>query len=73
MRLTEDEAIRRLNQKKDCTVYKHSEKTPTGKTVFGKTILFVKNSKRVFDLGNGSWGSIDFLRNYCGYQLMTDV
>ena len=30
-------------------------------------IIHPESSFKAFDLGNGSWGKIDFLVNYCGY------
>lgn len=62
-RLTVDEAMRRLDQKKDCmlllsgrivlvlsnTIYKGGEK--------------VENPKKKHDLGNGSWAAIDRLKH----------
>ena len=31
------------------------------------TVINIKNAR---ELGNGSWGKIDFLVNHCGYTLM---
>ena len=52
-----DEVIRSLGRKKEVRV------NPYAKTV---EVL----SKQT-ELGNGSWGKIDFLTNHCGYRLLT--
>lgn len=57
MKHTVSEAIRRLNTKQDCKV--------TGDTIL---VLSDHNQNKVFDLGNKSWGRIDFLVNYCGFR-----
>jgi hypothetical protein len=54
----EEEVLRDLRKKKDCKV--------SGNHIFilsGKG----KNKPRTNDLGNGSWGKIDFLVNHKGY------
>lgn len=34
-------------------------------------LLHYKSDKRQNDLGNGSWGKIDYLVNHCGFRLVT--
>lgn len=55
-----DEVLRALSTKRDCRV--------TG------NFIYVLNGEGRFsrsnDLGNGSWGKIDFLVNHKGYKLM---
>ena len=55
---TIDEVLRALNKKNDCLI------SETDKIVF---ILTGKSKKN--DLGNKSWGKIDFLVNCCGFGL----
>lgn len=63
-----DEVLRSFRTKndvringKDILVLTNMEYNPkTGKTEF--------NRNKKFDLGNGSWGKIDYLVNYCGYH-----
>jgi hypothetical protein len=68
----EDEVLKSLNKKNDVKVSSRTKKilVLTDK-VFDKTSgKMVANSKKSFDLGNGSWGRIDFLHNYHGYTLL---
>lgn len=55
-----DEVIRSLSKKKDVKI------DVTGKVVF---VLKRESVHAVKDLGNKSWGKIDFLCNYQGYKL----
>jgi len=52
----EEQVVFALNRKNACRVESYR-----------KTIV-VKSAKG--DLGLGSWGRIDFLRNYCGYSVV---
>jgi len=52
----EQQVVIALNKKNGCQVESYR-----------KTIV-VKSAKG--DLGIGSWGKIDFLRNYCGYTVV---
>lgn len=66
-----DEVLRTLSKKADCRI------NTTTRTVYVLTDLVwsktlrkeVINPAKKFDLGNGSWGKIDYLRNYCGYTV----
>ena len=55
-----DEVTRSLSRKKDCKV-----------NIAAKTIQILKStaSGHSGDLGNGSWGKVDFLVNYGGFTL----
>lgn len=53
----EDEVIRSLSSKNDIRISK-------------KIIEILIGPKRKGDLGNKSWGKIDFLTNYCGYSIV---
>lgn len=63
----EDEVIRSLSKKSDIRIDSESKiiKVLSKLDKDGNPNKEAKN-----DLGNGSWGKIDFLRNYCGYYLM---
>jgi len=56
----ESDVIKSLNSKKDCKVVESS-----------KTIWVAPNGNqnKAHDLGNKSWGKIDFLLHYRGYNL----
>lgn len=54
----EDEVLYRLRKKQDVRITQHKEILVLGKNG--------KNKQN--DLGNGSWGKIDFLVNHCGYR-----
>lgn len=51
-----DEVLRDLRKKKDVQIT-------------GIQIQVIKGKKADNDLGNKSWGKIDFLTKYCGYKL----
>lgn len=53
-----DEVLRSLSRKHDCKVIGRSIYILNGKS---------RSKPATNDLGNGSWGKIDFLVNYCGY------
>ena len=53
---SEDEVLRALRLKNDLKI--------EGNRI---EVLSEYSTKRKNDLGNGSWGKIDFLVNYCGY------
>jgi hypothetical protein len=55
----ENEVISNLNRKNDC-------KANSGIIA----ILDKKSPFRVNDLGNGSWGKIDYMVNHCGYKIV---
>ena len=55
---TIDEVLRALNKKNDCLI------SETDKIVF---VLIGRGKKN--DLGNKSWGKIDFLTRYCNFTL----
>lgn len=60
----EDEVLFQLRKKHDVRVTQNKE----------VLVLNGKSNKGQFqpqnDLGNGSWGKIDFLVNHCGYRQM---
>jgi hypothetical protein len=53
-----DEVLRDLRKKKDVLVRGNSIEVLNG-----------FKTKREFDLGNKTWGKIDFLTNHCGYKV----
>lgn len=60
---TEDEVLKALSKKRDVRVNR------TTKEIYfltGSNPHYPKNN----DLGNSSWGKIDFLTNYAGYRLI---
>jgi hypothetical protein len=66
---TEEEVLRRLMKKSDVRVNPSSKriKLLSNKVWSDKSEGYVENSNKKHDLGNGSWGRIDFLVRYCGY------
>ena len=54
----EDEVLYRLRKKHDVRVTQNKE----------ILVLSRKSKQKQHDLGNGSWGKIDFLVNHCGYR-----
>ena len=66
-----DEVLRTLARKNDIRV---NSETKTIRILSDyvwnrKTGKDIINPKKKFDLGNGSWGKIDFLINYCDFGL----
>lgn len=56
-----DEVIKALSRKSDVRVNSTTQE-----------VVVVKSSSKhaKCDLGNGSWGKIDYLVNHCGYRLL---
>jgi len=61
-----DEVLRALAKKHDCRIVGNVIQVLNGKSIEAKYQL--SN-----DLGNGSWGKIDFLVNHCGFRKMNVV
>lgn len=58
-----DEVIRSLSQKRDCKIISNKYGGGTIYILNGKSHKYPKSN----DLGNGSWGKIDFLCNHKGF------
>lgn len=58
---SEDEVIMKLRRKSDCRVLQDERivMVLTGQS---------PKSPKSHDLGNGSWGKIDYLTKHCGYR-----
>jgi hypothetical protein len=64
----EDEVLRAFRIKNDVRIV-NGEIQVLKDTVWStKEQKTVTNPKKHFDLGNGSWGKIDYLVKYCGYR-----
>lgn len=65
---TVDEVLRTLKTKKDVRVSGKTVAVLSNKVLTndGRVII---NPDKTFDLGNKSWGKIDYLCNHCGYHL----
>lgn len=57
MKHTEEKAIRSLNKKKDCLINRDYK------------VIQILTKNKVNDLGNKSWGKIDFLQKHAGYTV----
>lgn len=64
----EDEVLRTLRSKNDVRIVSGEIQVLKDKVYNKKTCQVETNPKKHFDLGNGSWGKISFLVNYCGYR-----
>ena len=64
----EDEVLRTLRSKNDVRIVNGEIQVLKDKVFNKKTSQVETNPKKHFDLGNGSWGKISFLVNYCGYR-----
>lgn len=58
---TEDEVLKALSRKRDARVNRITKEIYI---LTGTNPQYSRNN----DLGNSSWGKIDFLVNYCGYS-----
>ena len=58
-KLNEITAANQLNQKHDVFI-----------DYLTNTINFLPKSKKVNDIGNKSWGKIDYLVNHCNYTII---
>ena len=58
---SQDEVVRSLSRKRDCRI---DTSRKTIEVLNGED----KKQPKQGDLGNGSWGKIDFLCNHCGYR-----
>jgi hypothetical protein len=66
---TEDEVLKALRYKKDVRVESRYVYVLRNK-VETKDGSIVINPNKIFDIGNRTWGKIDFLCNHCGYTLL---
>ena len=64
-----DEVLKTLKKKNDCRIDSNRKVISilTGRIWDKKSQSFVSNPKKKHDLGNKSWGKIDFLTHYNGY------
>ena len=60
-----DEVLRTLGQKNDISIFSNSIQILKNKICTKNGVI--PNPKKKNDLGNGSWGKIDFLTNYHGF------
>lgn len=56
-----DEVLRKLSRKNDCKVFPYHHIVE---------VLGIEARGKSNDLGNGSWGLIDYLINHSGYRLL---
>jgi hypothetical protein len=70
---TEEEVLRALHKKSDIRVIPNAKriKLLSNKVWSDKSEGYIENANKKHDLGNGSWGRIDFLRRHCGYAVET--
>jgi hypothetical protein len=64
-----DEVLRHLSKKNDVLVENRKILILKDEIFDVKQGIKIPNPKKKFDLGNGSWGKIDFLVNHNGYTL----
>lgn len=65
----EDEVLHALRRKHDVYVDSPFVQVLADKVWDSKSMAMVDNPLKNNDLGNKSWGRIDFLINHCGYRL----
>lgn len=65
---TEDEVRKSLRQKNDVSVDGKLVKVLSDTVYSEKVKDVIPNPAKRNDLGNGSWGKIDYLVNHCGFS-----
>lgn len=65
---SESVVLTQLSRKNDIRVDQTNTIKILSDKVINKDGEVVDNPKKRFDLGNKSWGKIDFLVNHCGYS-----
>ena len=64
----EDEVLRSFRSKRDIHI-KDSSIMVLRDKIIAKGGESIDNPAKTHDLGNGSWGKIDFLVKHCGYSI----
>lgn len=64
-----DEVLKDLSKKNDCKIVDYTIFILTNEIRDEKTDELIPNPEKRFDLGNKSWGKIDFLKNYNEYRI----
>ena len=65
-----DEVLKSLRRKKDIRINGTVICILTDEVWDNKKNCLITNPEKSFDLGNGSWGKIDFLTNHCNYRIV---
>ena len=65
-----DEVLKALKKKNDCNVFGGTIKVLKSKIYSKEKNELIDNPHKIHDLGNSSWGRIDYLVNHCGYSLL---
>jgi hypothetical protein len=64
------EVIKSLRKKHDIKIFEHQNKIILLRNfIVTKEALIIHNPHKKFDLGNKSYGKIDFLVNHCGFHI----
>jgi len=66
---TVDEVLKALSRKNDVRIKDDCIEMLNDEIYDRKQKKFIQNPKKHFDIGNGSWGKIDFLCNYHGFWI----
>lgn len=69
---TEDEVLKSLQSKNDVRINPMNGEILilTDKVYDPSKDCYVDNKEKKHDLGNGSWGKLDYLTKYCGYVII---
>lgn len=67
---TLEEVLKSLKKKRDCKVVDYTIWVLSNEVYNEKKMMDVPNPAKVNDLGNGSWGKIDYLRKVHGYVVL---
>jgi len=66
---SEDEVLKALRKKRDCRVSGKTIAVLKDEVFSPKAMDNIINPIKSFDMGNGTWGKIDFLTKKCGYYV----
>lgn len=70
MKHTQESALRTLGQKNDLRIRGSKILILTDRVWDNKKGEYVDNPRKKHDIGNKSWGKIDFLTKYYGYSIV---
>lgn len=65
-----EEVLKSLRFKNDCKCIESTIYILTDKVWSKDKGSYITNPLKKFDLGNSSWGKIDYLTKYCGYTMV---
>jgi len=66
----EDEVLKSLRKKNDCRISGQTIMILSDEIFSREQGINIPNLRKIGDLGNSTYGRIDYLVNYCGYSVV---